>query len=449
MDDQLPGISGLFLLIVLDALMFGFGAAIQNLNETVMTKRMEEGEEKARRIIRIMNRPGAFINTLQLFTVIAGMVGGGVILRPFAELFALRFGKTFPFVLSETVAQMILFFPVAGCMVTLGAVFPKQLAKRKTEIWAYRTIFWVECLMKLLCPLRIFVQLLSRFLFLLFGMEPDGTEENVTEEDIMSMVNEGHEQGVVESDEAEMITNIFELNDKSAEDVMTHRKHVIALDGEQTLSHAVDFLLSEGRNSRFPVYRGDIDNIIGVLHMKDAMIFSHEGKHREEKLVEIPGLLRNAHFIPESRALDTLFREMQSQKIHMAIVVDEYGQTAGIVTMEDILEEIVGNIVDEYDDEEESVTALPDGSWLMRGMTYLDEAEEAAGIPFDEEEKENFDTLNGFLIARMDRIPRDGERIMVKSHGFEFHILRVQNKMIRTVKVVWAADADLSAGDKG
>ena len=159
-----------------------------------------------------------------------------------------------------------------------------------------------------------------------------------------------------------------------------------------------------------------------------------------EKLSDIPGLLRSPHFIPESRALDRLFREMQSQKIHMAIVVDEYGQTAGIVTMEDILEEIVGNIVDEYDSEEETITALPDGSWIMSGMTHLDEAEEAAGIPFCAEEKENFDTLNGFLVARMDRIPNDGERLTVRSHGFDFHILRVQNKVIRSVKVVWSGD---------
>jgi hypothetical protein len=440
MDSPLPGIAGLIGFSVLNALMFGFGAAIQNLNETAMTRRMEAGDEKATRIIRIMNRPGAFIHTLQILSLLSGLIGGGLLLRASAAALSVHCAGFLSLPVSETLTELVLFLPVTALMVTLGSVVPKRLARRQPEKWAFRFVKAVELLMKLLLPLRVLVRLLSRLLLHLAGIDPDGREENLTEEDIMSMVNEGHEQGIVESDEAEMITNIFELNDKSAEDVMTHRKNVVALDCEQTLSEAVDFLLRKGRNSRFPVYREDIDNIIGVLHMKDAMICAHEKKHLNEKLSDIPGLLRSPHFIPESRALDRLFREMQSQKIHMAIVVDEYGQTAGIVTMEDILEEIVGNIVDEYDSEEETITALPDGSWIMSGMTHLDEAEEAAGIPFCAEEKENFDTLNGFLVARMDRIPNDGERLTVRSHGFDFHILRVQNKVIRSVKVVWSGD---------
>ena len=174
----------------------------------------------------------------------------------------------------------------------------------------------------------------------------------------------------------------------------------------------------------------------------------HSGKYNDRKLCEIPGLIRKALFIPETRALDTLFQEMQSTKIHMVIVVDEYGQTAGIVTMEDILEEIVGNIVDEYDSEEEMITPLPDGSWLMRGMTPLEDADEAAGIGFDEEEKNEFDTLNGFLIARLDRIPSESETFIIKAHGFEFRVLYVQNKMVRTVKVVRCPE-EKAADDAG
>ena len=252
----------------------------------------------------------------------------------------------------------------------------------------------------------------------------------------------------MEADEAEMITNIFKLNDKHAGDIMTHRRHIRGLDGEMTLGEAVDYLLEEGRNSRYPVYKEDIDNIIGILNMKDAMIADHGGANRALPISGIPGLLRKAHFIPETRALDTLFEEMQSGKIHMMVVVDEYGQTAGIVTMEDILEEIVGNIVDEYDSEEEMITPLPDGSWLMRGMTPLEEADEAAGIGFDEEEKDEFDTLNGFLIAQLDRIPSESEVFTIKAHGFEFRVLYVQNKMARTVKVVKCPEPETSEEEK-
>lgn len=440
MDSQLPGTVIFFLFIVLDAVIFGFGSAIQNVSDTELARRMEGRDKKAARILRIMNRPGKFINSLQLISVLLGLLGGAAALQPLCRALAEFMGGAVGMRLSNPLATGLCMMMAAVLLISFGVVLPKRLARRSPEKWAYACITPVNFLMGLVTPLRLPVQWISALFLRLAGIDPDSAEENVTEEDIMSMVNEGHEQGVVESDEAEMITNIFELNDKTAGDIMTHRKHVSALDCEMKLSDAVDFILNEGRNSRFPVYREDIDNITGLLNMKDAMIVSHEGRYGERKLSEIPGLLREAHFIPETRALDTLFREMQSQKIHMVIVVDEYGQTAGIVTMEDILEEIVGNIVDEYDSEEELIQALPDGSWIMGGMTLLSDAEETAGIPFTEEEMENFDTLNGFLIAQLDRIPTDGERLSLSAHGFEFQILRVQNKIIRSVKVIWIGE---------
>ncbi len=440
MDSQWSGMIAFIAAIATEALFFGFGAAIQNLNAAEIEHHMETGDRQAAQILRIMNRPGKFIHTLQLLSVLLPLAGGGIFLRhPAARLSAALSAELHP-PAASLLSGFLCLCAAAVLFVSFGAVLPKRLALRSPEKWARRCLAAVRFGMALLTPLRLPAEGISRLMLRLFGIDPDSQEENVTEEDIMSMVNEGHEQGVVESDEAEMITNIFELNDKTAGDIMTHRKHVTGLDSALTLSEAVDFILNEARNSRFPVYRGEIDNIIGVLNMKDAMIAAHSGKYAERRLTEIPGLLREAHFIPETRTLDSLFREMQSQKIHMTIVVDEYGQTAGIVTMEDILEEIVGNIVDEYDSEEELITALPDGSWIMGGMTPLADAEEAAGIAFTEEEREDFDTLNGFLIARLNRIPADGERLRLSAHGFAFDILKVQNKMIRTVKVVWIGE---------
>ena len=258
-------------------------------------------------------------------------------------------------------------------------------------------------------------------------------QENVTEEDIKDMVNEGHEQGVLEAREAEMITNIFELDDKDAGDIMTHRKNLVALDGSMTLKEAVNFILKEGYNSRYPVYEKDIDDITGILHMKDALIAAENGGNASVPICEIEGLLREAHFIPETRNIDSLFKEMQSQKIHMVIVVDEYGQTAGIVTMEDILEEIVGNIFDEHDTVEEQIVEESDGSYLVDGMTDFDEVCELLEIP--QEETEDFDTLSGFLVSRINKIPNDGEVFRVEAFGFEFDVLLVENKVIRTVRV--------------
>ena len=259
-------------------------------------------------------------------------------------------------------------------------------------------------------------------------------KESVTEEDIKTMVNEGHEQGVLETSEAEMISNIFEFDEKEAGDIMTHRKNITALDGTMLLKDAAQFVLWEGNNSRFPVFGGDLDDIIGTVHMREVLVHAENPDEAGMELTRVPGLLREAHFIPETRKISSLFKEMQSQKNHMEIVIDEYGQTAGLVTMEDILEEIVGNILDEYDVDEQFIEEAGDG-FLMNGMTPLSDAQKALGVEFPEEDLENYDTVNGLLISRLDRIPTDDEQPEVHYQGYLFSVLKVENKMIRRVRV--------------
>lgn len=271
-------------------------------------------------------------------------------------------------------------------------------------------------------------------------------EENVTEEDIMTMVNEGHEQGVLKAGEAKMITNIFDLDDKEAGDIMTHRKSITALDGSMMLSEAALFVLKEGNNSRYPVYGEDLDDIIGTLHMRDVLVHAENEEESRMPLAEVPGLLREARFIPETRNISSLFREMQSQKIHMEIVIDEYGQTAGLVTMEDILEEIVGNILDEYDVDEEFIVQSEGDVLLMSGMTPLDDAEEALGVDFPEEDIDTYDTINGLLISKLDRIPQEGEQPEVRYLGLLFEVVKVENKMIHSVRVSPIPETEQDAG---
>lgn len=257
-------------------------------------------------------------------------------------------------------------------------------------------------------------------------------KEDVTEEEIISMVNEGHEQGVLEASEAEMIHNIFEFDDKEAKDIMTHRKHIIALDGNMTFSEAMEFMKKQV-NSRFPVYIDNIDNIIGVLHIKEALQICTEQEYYDKPISEIQNLVRKIEFIPETRNINTLFKEMQKEKSHMVIVVDEYGQTAGIVAMEDIIEEIVGNILDEHDKDEDMIKKQPDGSFLMHGMADFEDVAKTLDIELSEED--DFDTLNGFLISRIDKIPEENERFEVRAYGYCFEVLLIKNKMIQKVRV--------------
>ena len=266
----------------------------------------------------------------------------------------------------------------------------------------------------------------------IFGKGRWTAGEDLTEQEIMSMVNEGHENGVLQESEAEMINNIFTLDQKEAKDIMTHRKQIMALDGTCSLQEVPAEIRDMGY-SRYPVYLDDVDNIIGIIHIKDILNQMLDQTNMEQQLTKINDLIRPASFIPETRNIDVLFKNMQSQKIHMVIVVDEYGQTSGLVTMEDILEEIVGNIFDEHDAEEEQIVEEADGSYVIDGMTDFDDVCELLKI--HGEELEDFDTLSGFLISRINKIPVNGEHYQVSAYGYRFDVLLVEHRVIRTVRV--------------
>ncbi len=258
-------------------------------------------------------------------------------------------------------------------------------------------------------------------------------DDDVTEEEIIDMVNEGHEHGVLKKNEAEMINNIFEFGEKQAHDIMTHRKSIIAIDCNSTVQETFDFIINESF-SRYPVYEGDIDNIIGILHIRDLLKVYVNEESRSKTLKDMQqDILFEAYCIPETRNISLLFKEMQYKKIHIAIVVDEYGQTTGIVTMEDILEEIVGNILDEYDNEEEQIKLQPDGSYIIDGQTPLEDIEDVLNIKF---ECEDIDTINGFLIYKIGKIPENTEQYQLEYEGYNFKVLAVDNKMISRVLVI-------------
>lgn len=258
-----------------------------------------------------------------------------------------------------------------------------------------------------------------------------GGKPEEVEEDILTMVSEGQEKGTIEADEAEMISNIFALNDKEAGDIMTHRSQIAGLEADMTLKDALDYML-DGTNSRFPVYEENIDHIVGILFLKDAFRMNRIAANRKMAVKDIPDLLRKPLFVTERKKTDTLFQEMQQKKMQMAIVIDEYGQTAGLVTMEDILEEIVGNILDEYDEEESHIQKRGQDEYIIDGMSELKELEERFGIDFEEDE---FDTLNGFLISKMDRIPEENEKFSALVGDYQFQILKVENRRIEKVLV--------------
>lgn len=225
--------------------------------------------------------------------------------------------------------------------------------------------------------------------------------------------------------------NIIRYLDKEAFDIMTHRKHIVGIDGNMLLGEGLEFILSENY-SRFPVYDENIDEIIGILNLRESMSAYLQKELRERPIKELGEYLRPVTFVPETKSIDTLFREMQAEKIHMAVVLDEYGQTSGLVTLEDILEEIVGNILDEYDEEESLIHKNGDGSFQAIGLMELEKLEEYIPVVFS---KEEYETINGFLIAQLGRIPSEDEGEKIFYEGYLFTILEVENNIIQKVKI--------------
>lgn len=261
------------------------------------------------------------------------------------------------------------------------------------------------------------------------GESPESKEE--VQEAVEHVVEECGSQGYLEENEVRMIKNVLQYSGKNARDIMTHRKDIVAVDGSETLEHALQFMLDE-RFTRFPVYEENIDDIIGTIHLRDAMKYYLNKELRPVKVKELKDCLREVSFIPETKGLSRLFKQMNTEKNHLFIVLDEYGQTAGIVAMEDIIEEIVGNISDEYDEEETLYFRQENGTYLVKGKVALDDLEEILGIEIEDEENE---TLNGFLISKLERIPAEHETCEVQYDVYCFRILRVDNNMIELVEV--------------
>lgn len=418
-------------------LIYGFGAAVQALNTSALEDERDEGNKKAERLLHIRENPHGFVQTNQLITMIFSLAMGGsslpYIVGYLKQLLSRISGiQNIPAGITNVVSYVLAIAVLSFVLVCFGIIIPKWLAMKSPIRFCYKVLPVVDLLMKICAPFTATMEFVSHIILIIAGIDTHAKDDKVTEEDIMYMVNEGHDQGVLEASEAEMITNIFEFDDKVASDIMTHRMNIVALEGVVTLQEAMDFIVKESINSRLPVYGEDIDNIIGILHMRDVLYFAEITEYLNQPIGQINGLLREPHFVPEHKNINALFKEMQSEKIHMEIVIDEYGQTAGLVTMEDILEEIVGNIMDEYDEEEEDIVSSDNNTFRLAGTSLLVDLEDTLGIEFEEQDKENFDTLNGFLTSRLGHLPKENDKD-IHFGGFVFSIVKVENRTIKLV----------------
>ncbi len=454
MDDDGPTATVFLLIFVLmiliDVLFYGFGAAIENLGPEDFTKLDKDDNpagslarrngKSTEKLLQILENPGRYINTIQLVSLFMNMIFGVTYIRGISSFtYGLMGGFIANKALGQTISNIVAVIILMYIVLTFGVLIPRKLGARYPEQWALLGVGTISAIISILSPFTGLIRITAKGILRIFGFHWEADENDVTEEEIKSMVSEGQEQGVLQDSEADMISNIFEYSDKQARDIMTNRKAMVCIDGNTTLSEAVNFML-DMNNSRFPVYLDNIDHIIGILHIRDAMKKLSEHVDDDTPLRKTRGLLRSPKNVPETRNIDTLFHEMQKSKTQMVIVIDEYGQTAGLVSMEDIIEEIVGNIMDEYDEDEDYIEATSnEDEFIIEGKTPLEDLEERFGMSFEDAP---FETVNGLLISQLDRIPNEDENFTAEIGGYSFKILSVKNHMIQSVLVKRIKDTE-------
>lgn len=403
-----------------------------------LKKQAEEGNKKAERVLRLL-RPSVHLNmSLQTWGMLCWLFAGAFTLWGFQG----RLAKVFPpeFAAASLLSGVILLVALAFLLLALVRLTPKRIAAREPQKLAMALAPAAGVLCGLATPLRLLLSGVSSLLARLFGFTARDPNAGVTEEEILLMVDAGQEKGVLEESQKEMISNIFEFEDLTAGDIMTHRTDILGIEVGASLQEAVRIALLEGY-SRIPVYEENIDSIIGILYSKDLLrLVGRESKGD----FRIRSYMRPALYVPESNRCSELFKTFTTTKTQMAVVVDEYGGTSGLVTMEDLLEEIVGNIQDEYDNDEVEIVPIGENTYVIDGLTGLDDVGDLLHLSFEEEDESESDTLGGFIINRIGRIPSRGDRVVITHQGFRFTVLSVKDRRILKVRAEKLPEGSLS-----
>ncbi|SEM96932.1 putative hemolysin [Mesobacillus persicus] len=424
----------LIVLIVLNAFFAASEMALVSLNDNKIKLMAEGGNKKAILVYNLLSEPSRFLATIQIGITLAGFLASAFAAGSFAgRLGELLFNLGVPLNqrMLESIATVIITLLLSYFTLVLGELVPKRLALQKAEAVAFFAASPLTFLSKITHP---FVKLLTwstNIIVRLFGLDPNAENENVTEEEIRMMVDVGEEKGTIQETEKRMINNIFEFDNKTVSDIMTHRTNILAIPVESTLKEIVHIVNVE-KYTRIPVFEEDIDHIVGILHVKDLFQFLENG---EKDAFDLKEMVREPYYVLESIRIDHLFRDMQKNNVHLAIAIDEYGGTDGIVTIEDLIEEIVGNIFDEYDEPELDVKDLEEideFNYLMAGTINLYEVEDVLKIDFP---TQDYDTLSGFIIGQLGYIPGMEERPAIEYEDIVFAVEEMDDRRIVKVKV--------------
>lgn len=421
------------ILILLNAFFAAAEIAVVSLNGTKLRKLEEEGDNKAGKLLRLVEEPASFLSTIQVGITLAGFLGSAFAADNFSEYLVkwvyedLGF-RGIPEAALDTMAVVVITIILSYFTLIFGELVPKRIAMQKSlEVAKFSSgvISGVAVIMK---PIIWFLSFSTNTILRILHMKTEAEEDSVTEEEIRMMVELGGEKGTIDQEEQEWIQNVFRFDDISVRDAMTREPDVVSFSLEEGDEEILRTIRETGL-SRYPVYDEDINDIAGILNARDYLL--NRGCAEPKQMRE---LLREAYFVPDTIHADDLFRDMQTNKVHIAIVIDEYGQTAGIITMEDLLEEIVGNIYDEFDpDQMPEMVCLEENLWRVSGGVAIEELAEELDIDLPEDT--DYDTVGGMIYSCLRTIPADGSQFDVQVNGLDIHVEVIEDQRIETALI--------------
>lgn len=422
----------LLVLILINAFFSSSEIALISLNDNKIKYMAEKGDKKSQMLYKLLEEPSRFLATIQIGITLAGFLASAFASESFADRLVkviLKMGISVPESTLKTISMIIITLVLSYFTLVLGELVPKRLAMRKAESISRFSVKPLTILSRFTSPFVRFLTFSTNSIVRLFGINPDEKDGNITEEEIRMMIAEGEEKGSIRTTEKNMINNIFEFDNKKVTDIMTHRTDIVAIQEDKNLSEIIS-IVSGGRYTRFPVYKESIDNIIGLINAKDLLQYTVDKEIKKD--FSLVNMLRPVYYVPSSKKTNELFFELQKNKIHFAVIIDEYGGTEGIVTMEDLIEEIVGDIFDEYDVEERDFIKIDDNISVFSGATSLDIIKEYLDISLP---VETYETLSGFIIGEIGRFPDINEKPEFNYNGVTFSVEEMDEKRISKVRI--------------
>ncbi len=418
----------LLILILLNAFFAASEIAFISLNDAKIEKQAKEGNKKAKQIEKMLKEPSKFLSTIQIGITLAGFLSSAFASDAFAERLAPILYNVMPFIslgIWKSISIILITIILSFFTIVFGELVPKRLAMKHYEKISFATIGVIRIISVITAPFVKLLTVITNAISKIFGVG-ENEEESVTEEEIKMMVDQGEEKGTIQEEEKELINKVFEFNDITVSEIMRHRKDIFAVDinisGDE-LMHELS--KEEYRYSRIPVYDETIDEIKGVLYVKDIL------KNIGKKSFRVKNIVKDAYFVSQTRLINEVFKELQKNKKQIAIIVDEYGGTAGLITMEDIIEELFGEIYDEYDEEEKEFEKLDENTYMLAGNMAIYDVNKILNAEIPEGD---YDTISGFLQEQLGRIPEDEETPVVETKKVTYKIEEYEDKRILKIK---------------